>query len=275
MAKIALFDSGYGGLTIFGEVRKLLPDYDYLYLGDNARAPYGSRSFDVVYAFTLQAVERLFSLGADLIILACNTASAKALRSIQINDLPRLDPSGTKRVLGVIRPSVEALGLMTQAGHVGIMGTQGTVSSLSFVIEMQKLWPNVLVCQQACPMWVPLVENGEFDKPGADYFVSAYTNQLMSKDPQIDAIMLACTHFPLLAPKIAQILPPNVKLLSQGEIVARSLKDYLARHPNLESRLSRHGSASFFTTESPEKFADTAGLFFEGNLAVQHIEMGT
>lgn len=271
---IALFDSGYGGLTIFSEVRKRLPAYDYLYLGDNARAPYGTRSFDVVYRFTLEAVRKLFDMGAELIVLACNTASAKALRTIQMNDLPRLDPSGRKRVLGIIRPSAETLGNFTHSGHVGIMATAGTVSSGSFSIEMQKLWPGVHVRQQACPLWVPLVENGEYDKPGADYFVQKYVGELMAQDADIDAILLACTHFPLLAPKIEAALPQGVRLLSQGGIVAESLADYLSRHPEIESNLPKGGTASFFTTESPDKFAGTASLFFQGHLSIEHVEVG-
>ncbi len=270
---IALFDSGYGGLTIFSAVRGLLPQYDYIYLGDNARTPYGSRSFDVVYRFTLEAVRTLFDLGAELVILACNTASAKALRTIQQNDLPRLDPSGRKRVLGIIRPSVEALGALTRSGHVGIMATAGTVTSQSYVIEMARLWPAVRVSQQACPLWVPLVECGEFDKPGADYFVRKYVSELLGQDGAIDAVMLACTHYPLLAPKIAAELPGGVRLLTQGDIVARSLAGYLARHAELERTLPRGGTARFFTTENPDKFAGTAGLFFDGDLSVRHIDM--
>lgn len=270
---IALFDSGYGGLTIFSAVRQRLPRYDYIYLGDNARTPYGTRSFDVVYRFTLEAVRTLFALGADLVILACNTASAKALRTIQQNDLPRLDPSGRKRVLGIIRPSAERLGQFTRSGHVGIMATSGTVTSQSYILEMRKLWPDVAVSQQACPLWVPLVENGEFDSPGADYFVRKYTGELLAQDGRIDAVMLACTHYPLLRPKIEMALPHGVRLLTQGDIVADSLADYLARHADLESRLSRGGSARFFTTESPDKFAGTASIFFGGDLAVEHIEL--
>lgn len=271
---IALFDSGYGGLTIFSSIRRRLPQYDYLYLGDNARTPYGPRSFDVVYRFTLQAVRAMFSMGADLIILACNTASAKALRTIQQRDLPILDPTGRKRVLGIIRPSAEALGNFTRTRHVGILATQGTVSSNSYVIEMQHLWPDVKVFQQSCPLWVPLVENGEYDKPGADYFVRKYTDQLMSQCHDIDAVMLACTHYPLLAPKIEQLLPHGVRLLSQGDIVADSLADYLARHPEIDTRLSRNATARFYTTESPDKFADTAAIFFSGHLDVAHLEIG-
>ena len=270
---IAIFDSGYGGLTIFNSIRRRLPDYDYIYLGDNARAPYGTRSFDVVYRFTLQAVKKMLNMGADLIILACNTASAKALRTIQQCDLPKLDPSGKKRVLGIIRPSAEALGRFTSSNNVGILATQGTVSSDSYAIEMAHLWPQVHVFQQPCPLWVPLVENAEFDKPGADYFVRKYTEQLMCQCPDIDAVMLACTHYPLLAPKITDVLPTSVRLLSQGDIVADSLADYLRRHPEIDKTLTRNASAHFFTSESPEKFADTAGLFFKGCLDVNHIEI--
>lgn len=268
---IALFDSGYGGLTIFSAVRRLLPDYDYLYLGDNARAPYGTRSFDVVYRFTLEAVERLFSMGAQIVILACNTASAKALRTIQMNDLPKMDPLGMRRVLGIIRPSVESLGGYTETKRVGIMATPGTVASNSFVIEMQHNWPEVKVYQQACPMWVPLVENNEFDKPGADYFVKKYTEELMSQAADIDTIMLACTHFPLLLPKIRQYIPSTVRVLSQGDIVAQSLRDYLSRHREIDVRLSKGGTVRFFTTESPDKFVGTAGLFFEGDIDVRRL----
>ncbi len=270
---IALFDSGYGGLTIFSAVREALPQYDYVYLGDNARAPYGTRSFDVVYRFTLEAVERLFGMGAELVILACNTASAKALRTIQQVDLPRIDPSGRKRVLGIIRPSAEVLGEYSRTGKVGIMATPGTVSSESYVLEMEHLWPRVEVYQQACPMWVSLVENGEFDGPGADYFVEKYTRQLMGQCGDIDTIMLACTHFPLLIPKIKRVLPPDVRLLGQGDIVASSLINYLRRHVELERRLGRGGSVRFFTTESPDKFVGTACLFFSGELCVERCEI--
>lgn len=273
MGKIALFDSGYGGLTIFEAVRRQLPGYDYIYLGDNARAPYGTRSFEVVYQFTLQAVRSLFEMGAELIVLACNTASAKALRTIQMNDLPTLDPTGRKRVLGIIRPSVEVLGEYSHTGHVGIMATPGTVSSQSYVIEMEHLWPAVKVFQQACPMWVSLVENGEFDSPGADYFVSKYVSQLMEQSDKIDTIMLACTHFPLLAPKIKKSLRQKVKLLSQGSIVAESLQDYLVRHADLAEKLSRKGTAQFYTTESPDKFAGTASLFFSDAIDVRHLDL--
>ncbi len=269
---IAFFDSGYGGLTIFSEVRKLMPSYDYVYLGDNARAPYGTRSFDVVYRFTLEAVSRLLAMGAELVILACNTASAKALRTIQMNDLPRLDPSGRKRVLGIIRPSIEVLGSYTRSKHVGIMATPGTVASQSYIIEMSHKWSQVSVFQQSCPMWVPIVENGEYNSLGADYFVKKYVDELMIQSDKIDTIMLACTHFPLLLPKIKQYLPTEVEILSQGVIVANSLQDYLVRHGDLEKRLGRSGEVKFFTTESPDKFVDTAGLFFSGQIDVKRLE---
>lgn len=271
MTPIALFDSGYGGLTVLDRIRNLLPQYDYIYLGDNARNPYGSRSFDIVYQYTLQAVKRLFDFNSPLVILACNTASAKALRTIQQNDLPHIDTS--KRVLGVIRPSVEAIGLYTHTKSVGVLGTQGTVDSLSYPIEIAKLWPDLKVYQQACPMWVPLVENSEFDKPGADYFVKKYIDELMSQSPDIDAIILGCTHYPLLANKIKQYLPQNVKLLSQGDIVASSLKDYLSRHTDIESRLTKNGSVKFYTTENPSKFGNTARIFFNGQLTVEHLSI--
>lgn len=270
---IAFFDSGYGGLTIFSAVRRALPAYDYVYLGDNARAPYGPRSFEVVYRFTLQAVARLLGMGADLVILACNTASAKALRTIQQRDLPRLDPAGGKRVLGIIRPSAEALGRYTATGRVGVMATEGTVTSESYVIEMRHLWPSVEVFQQACPLWVPLVESDEFDNPGADYFVEKYTRGLLAQSADIDTIMLACTHYPLLAPKISRLLPGGVRLLSQGGIVADSLADYLRRHPEMERRLSRGGTLRLLTTGSADRFAETAGLFFDGLPEVTHIDI--
>lgn len=268
---IALFDSGYGGLTVLQRIRQLLPQYDYIYLGDNARNPYGSRSFEIVYQYTLQSVRRLFDFNSPLVVLACNTASAKALRTIQQNDLPRIDPS--KRVLGVIRPSVEAVGLYTKSLSVGVLGTQGTVDSLSYPIEIKKLWPDLKVYQQACPMWVPLVENAEFDKPGADYFVQKYLDMLMSQSADIDVIILGCTHYPLLADKIKKYLPDGVRLLSQGEIVANSLHDYLTRHADMEHRLTKGGTLKLYTTENPEKFENTARIFFDGHLPVEHITL--
>jgi len=269
--KIGIFDSGYGGLTVFEAIRREMPQYDYVYLGDNARAPYGTRSFDIVYEYTLQAVKKLFELGADLVVLACNTASAKALRNIQQNDLPKIDPN--KRVLGVIRPSVEAIGKYTKSRQVGIFGTHGTVDSESYPIEIGKLWDDVKVYQQACPMWVSLVENGEYNGDGADYFVKKYIDLLMEKSREIDVVILACTHFPMLLPKIRKYMPDNVTLMGQGDLVATSLKDYLKRHTEMEERLSLGGNVEFYTTESVNKFITTARVFFDGDLNVEHITL--
>ena len=266
---IAVFDSGYGGLTVLEKMREVLPNYDYIYLGDNARTPYGSRSFEVVYEYTLQCVQRLFAMGAHLVILACNTASAKALRSIQQNDLAKIDPA--RRVLGVIRPSVEMVGTMTQTSKVGVFGTVGTVQSESYPLEIRKLYPQIDVFQEACPMWVPLVENNEFDKSGADYFVQQHVNQLLAQCSRIDTIILGCTHYPLLMPKIKACLPNHIRLLEQGYVVANSLKDYLLRHPEMDRKCSANGTVHFYTTESVEKFSQTAGVFFKGDLTVEHI----
>lgn len=257
--QIGVFDSGYGGLTILREIRRRLPQYDYLYLGDNARAPYGSRSFDIVYDFTLSAVRFLFSRGCPLVILACNTASAKALRSIQTNDLPHIDP--TRRVLGVIRPTAEAIGGITASRHVGVLATPGTVNSHSYAMELEKLFPDITVTEKACPMWVPLVEAGESDMPGADYFVEKYLNELMEADPLIDSMILGCTHYPLLLKKIEKYTPEGVTIVSQGRLVADSLADYLERHPEIETRLGQGSATEFLTTESPEKFDMLAALF--------------
>lgn len=257
---IGIFDSGYGGLTILSEIRKQLPQYDYIYLGDNARAPYGTRSFEVINDFTLQAVEYLFAEGCPLVILACNTASAKALRAIQQHYLPiSEDPS--RRVLGVIRPTVEAIEGFTETGHIGVVATPGTISSHSYEHEIAKLFPHVRVTGQACPMWVPLVEYGESQSPGADYFVRHYLEQLLARDADIDTLILACTHYPLLRPKIAAALPEHIKIISQGELVAASLEDYLHRHPEMEQRLSQGGGISYRTTECSEKFAELASIF--------------
>lgn len=266
---IALFDSGYGGLTILEKVREVMPQYDYIYLGDNARTPYGSRSFEVVYEYTLQSVKKLFEMGAHLVILACNTASAKALRSIQQRNLAAIDPH--RRVLGVIRPSVEMVGDITTTNKVGVFGTVGTVQSLSYAIEINKLDPHIDVFQEACPMWVPLVENNEFDKPGADYFIRQHVDNLLAQSAHIDTVILGCTHYPLLVPKIRKFLPPEVKLLEQGYIVANSLKDYLQRHPEMDAKCSCGGTVKFFTTESVDKFSQTASIFFSGELDVKHI----
>lgn len=268
---IGVFDSGYGGLTILRDIRRELPQYDYVYLGDNARAPYGTRSFDVVYRFTLEAVERLFALGCRLVILACNTASAKALRTIQQVDLPRIDP--TRRVLGVIRPTVEELGSLSANGHIGVCGTPGTVQSRSYVMEIAKLHPGFVTVQQACPMWVPLVENREASGPGADYFVRQELDRLFSRDPLIDTLLLACTHYPLLYDKIRLYTPESAKVVTQGAIVAASLRDYLDRHLSMRSRCSVGGSCVYLTTESEEKFSELASVFVGEPVKARNIEL--
>ena len=256
---IGVFDSGYGGLTILRELRNTLPEYDYLYLGDNARAPYGSRSFEIIYKYTLEAVKELFSRGCPLVILACNTASAKALRTIQQRDLPEIDPA--RRVLGVIRPTVEILNEVSATGHVGVLGTPGTVASHSYQIETVKLFPNMIVTEQPCPLWVPIVENSEADGDGADYFVKKYIGELMAKDSDVDPFVLGCTHYPLLIEKIRKYAPEHVKILEQGHLVAESLKDYLRRHPEMDCRLSRGGGVEYLTSENPEKFDSLASVF--------------
>ncbi len=256
---IGVFDSGYGGLTILRELRSLLPRYDYLYLGDNARAPYGTRSFEVVYRYTRQAVRALFERGCHLVILACNTASAKALRTIQQVDLPQMDPQ--RRVLGVIRPTAEAIGPLTHTRHVGILATTGTIMSRSYDMEINKLFPDIVVTGRDCPMWVPLVENFESDSPGADYFVNLRITQILQQDPLIDTLVLACTHYPLLLPKIRQYTPPGVSIVSQGQYVAQSLKAYLARHQYIESHLTQGGTLICLTTENTDKFDATARHF--------------
>lgn len=266
---IGVFDSGYGGLTILNDIRKKLPNYDYFYLGDNARTPYGSRSFEVVYEFTLQAVRKLFELGCPLVILGCNTASAKALRTIQQKDLPYLDP--TRRVLGVIRPTVESVGAMTQSRHIGVLATAGTIKSESYPLEIRKLFPDIQVTGIPCPMWVPLVENNEFNSVGADFFVKKYINQLLAHDPEIDTIILGCTHYPLLIDKIREFTPPHIRLVAQGEYVANSLEDYLHRHQEIDSRCSKHGRCNFFTTESTDKFRESASIFLQDEINVQNI----
>ena len=264
MHPIGIFDSGYGGLTILKEIHRSLPQYDYLYLGDNARAPYGVRSMETVYQFTLQAVKALFNRGCNLIILACNTASAKALRSIQQKDLPKIwekDGSSLKRVLGVIIPSVEILGAVSSRGHVGLLATQGTVGSNSYQIETAKAQPEITITAEACPMWVPLVEYGEAESDGADFFIRRHINNLISKDPEIDTILLGCTHYPLLLDKINKYVPEGVKIVSQGEIIAESLKDYLRRHPEMEKECTKGGRLEFLTTENGDRFADAATTF--------------
>ena len=253
-------------------IRQLLPQYDYLYLGDNARAPYGPRSFDVVYEFTRQAVVKLFEMGCHLIILGCNTASAKALRTIQQHDLPQIDPE--RRVLGVIRPTAEVIGSLTITRHVGVLATEGTIKSESYNLEIHKLHPDIHVTGVACPFWVPLVEYNEADSPGADYFVKKRIDQIMDLDPQIDALILGCTHYPLLMPKIKKYLPAGVRVISQGEYVAKSLQDYLERHPQIEQRCAKHGEAHYLTTENPEKFKEQAQIFLNDDILVENITLG-
>ena len=270
-APIGVFDSGYGGLTILKELKQQLPQYDYIYLGDTARAPYGPRSFESVYEYTLEAVQWFFDQGCELVILACNTASAKALRNIQQLDLPNLAPD--KRVLGVIRPSSEVLGNYSNSKQVGIMGTTGTVQSESYIIEMAKFFPEVKVFQQACPMWVPLIENGEYDKAGADYFVKSYLDQLFSQSKDIDTILLACTHYPLLAAKIASYLPKGVKLVSQGDIVATSLSQYLDNHPEMANKCSQKASLQFYTTDNAQTFEKQASAFFGQKVEAKHTDL--
>ena len=268
---IGIFDSGYGGLTILHGIRQLLPQYDYLYLGDNARAPYGSRSFDVVYEFTRQAVVKLFERGCQLVILGCNTASAKALRPIQQNDLPELDPM--RRVLGIIRPTAEVIGHLTKSRHVGVLATEGTIKSESYNLEIAKLYPDIKVSGVACPFWVPLVEYQEADSPGADYFVKKRIDQLMRIDPEIDAIILGCTHYPLLMPKIVKYVNPGVRIVPQGEYVAESLKSYFCRHPYIESLCSRGGNVHYLTTENPDKFRESAQIFLHDHVDVEKIDL--
>ena len=268
---IGVFDSGYGGLTILDGIRSMMPEYDYIYLGDNARTPYGTRSFEVVYEFTLQAVKRLFEMGCHLIILGCNTASAKALRSIQQLDLPHLAPE--RRVLGVIRPTVEALGSFTRNGHVGIFGTPGTIRSNSYNLEIAKLYPKFVTTGQECPLWVPLVENKEFNSPGADYFVKKYIANLLERDAEIDTVLLGCTHYPLLLNKIREHMPPNVKIVTQGNIVAESLRNYIDRHPEMEQRISKHGSIKYFTSENAEKFSEMGSVFLSQQIQAQSISL--
>ena len=300
MAKIGIFDSGYGGLTILEAIRRELPQYDYLYLGDNARAPYGTHSFDVIYRYTLQAVKYLFSQDCALVILACNTASAKALRTIQQKDLPEINhkfekivPKGKEilnhksskhNVLGVIRPTVEAVPSITKTGHVGILATPATVSSESYVLELEKL--SIVNCQlsitqQACPLWVPLIENGEHQQEGADYFVDLYLRRILEKDPQIDTLILGCTHYPLLLPKISQWIRNNgkrfaasdIQVISQGYLEAKSLADYLLRHPEYREQLSQNASCRYLTTENAERFSQSASLFLSSPVQAEHIDL--
>ncbi len=268
---IGVFDSGYGGLTVLKDIISKQPQYDYLYLGDNARAPYGNRSFDTVYRYTLECVQWFFNQGCQLVVLACNTASAKALRSIQQNDLPVIAPG--KRVLGVIRPTTEIIGTFTKTNQVGILATSGTVASGSYPIEIEKFFPQITVYQEACPMWVPLVENNEYNAPGADYFIKKHLAQIFSKSAQIDTLLMACTHYPLLQHKIEQFLPKGVTLLSQGQIVADSLAAYLQRHTEIEQLCSKNGHRTFFTTDSTTDFDNHASTFFGAAVQSKHLDL--
>lgn len=268
---IGVFDSGYGGLTIYNEIQKLLPQYDYLYLGDNARTPYGTRSFDVVCEFTRQAVRYLFQQGCQLVILACNTASAKALRTIQQVDLPALDPN--RRVLGIIRPTVEHVGEVTKSGHVGVLATEGTIRSHSYPLEIRKLYPEIEVIGEACPMWVPLVETNEYESDGADFFVRRHIENLLSRDPEIDTIILGCTHYPILMDKIRKYTPEGITLLTQGAAVASSLAAYLQRHPEIEDLCTKGGKTIFCTTEADGKFGTQASLFLNYPVEVNNVTL--
>lgn len=269
---IGIFDSGYGGLTILKEIVKELPGYDYLYMGDNARAPYGTRSFDTVYEYTLECVQWFFAQGCELVVLACNTASAKALRTIQQKDLPLTGPH--KRVLGVIRPTTEIIGQYSKTGQVGVLGTTGTVQSDSYPIEIAKFFPKIQVYQEACPMWVPLIENNEYDKPGADYYVKQHLDHILSAHPGIDTLLLACTHYPLLLQNIRQFVPGEVTIVSQGEIVAKSLAAYLQKHREMADACSKNGQINFFTTDSPVDFDNHAAVFFGSPVASKHLDLG-
>lgn len=269
---IGVFDSGYGGLTILHGIRQRLPEYDFMYLGDNARAPYGSRSFEVVYQFTRQAVLKLFSMGCQLVILGCNTASAKALRSIQQRDLPQWDEN--RRVLGIIRPTAEVIGQLTTSRHVGLLATPGTILSGSYEMEIAKLFPDIKLSGVGCPLWASIVEANEADSPGADYFVQKRIDMLMRKDPEIDAVILGCTHYPLLMSSIVKHVPTGVRIIPQGEYVANSLRDYLNRHTAMDERLTKNGTCQYFTTESEDKFEETAQIFLHEQVNVKHVDLG-
>jgi glutamate racemase len=269
---IGIFDSGYGGLTVFRSIFQQLPQYDYLYMGDTARAPYGNRSFSAIHQYTWKCVQKMFAMGCPLVILACNTASAKALRTIQQQDLKTQDPA--KRVLGVIRPTAEVIGNYTKTNQIGVLGTKGTVQSGSYLIEIDHFFPELKVYQQACPLWVPLIENGEHDKPGADYFVKEYLDLIMAQSPNIDTLLLACTHYPLMQDKINGYLPSNIKTVSQGEIVAKSLVDYLQRHPEMEQSITKNGTQQFFTTtDDTDDFDSHASMFFGAQVQSQSVLM--
>ena len=268
---IGIFDSGYGGLTILSQIREQMPEYDFLYLGDNARTPYGTRSFEVVYEFTSQAVKALFDMGCSLVILACNTASAKALRTIQQIDLPKIDPR--KRVLGIIRPTVEYLGDITKSRHVGILATSGTIKSQSYPLEIKKLFPDIAVSGEACPIWVPLVESGEAASEGTDYFIRRHIDNLLAKDDKIDTIILGCTHYPILYDKIRRYTPAHINIVTQGEYVGRSLINYMERHPEMNALCTKQGTCRFLTTESVDIFKGYASIFFDSSIQVQSIAL--
>lgn len=268
---IGIFDSGYGGLTILSQIREQMPEYDFLYLGDNARTPYGTRSFEVVYEFTSQAVKALFDMGCSLVILACNTASAKALRTIQQIDLPKIDPR--KRVLGIIRPTVEYLGDITKSRHVGILATSGTIKSQSYPLEIKKLFPDIAVSGEACPIWVPLVESGEAASEGTDYFIKRHIDNLLAKDDKIDTIILGCTHYPILYDKIRRYTPAHINIVTQGEYVGRSLINYMERHPEMNALCTKQGTCRFLTTESVDIFKGYASIFFDSSIQVQSIAL--
>lgn len=269
---IGIFDSGYGGLTVFRSIADRLPGYDYIYLGDNARAPYGNRSFNTIHQYTWECVQMLFKMGCPLVVLACNTASAKALRTIQQQDLKNEDPA--KRVLGVIRPTAEVIGNYSHTKKIGVLGTKGTVQSRSYLIEINHFFPEIEVYQQACPLWVPLIENGEYDQPGADYFVKKYLDQVLAQSDQIDTLLLACTHYPLLQEKITAYLPAHIKVVPQGDIVANSLKDYLFRHPEMEQKLTRNNTQQFFTTsDDTSDFDHHASMFFGETIKSEFIPL--
>lgn len=268
---IGIFDSGYGGLTILEKIRAELPEYDYIYLGDNARTPYGTRSFNVVYKYTLECVTKLFEMGCHLVILACNTASAKALRTIQQQDLPLLDPE--RRVLGVIRPTVEAIGSKTKSKHIGLLATTGTVQSDSYPLEINKLYKDIIITSEACPLWVPIIENNEHNSDGADYFVRKNIENLLKSDPKIDTLMLGCTHYPLMIDKIKKYTPSGITIISQGELVAASLSDYLSRHSEMKAKCTKNNSVRYFTTESVEKFSSSASIFLNEEITAEHIDI--
>ena len=265
---IGVFDSGYGGLTVLAELRKKLPDHDFIYFGDNARAPYGNRSFDVVYDFTLEAVKFLFDQGCPLVIIACNTASAKALRTIQQKDLPLIAPNN--RVLGVIRPSTEVLGERTKTGHVGVLGTTGTIASESFPIELSKFAPETVVHQLACPMWVPLIENQQHEHPAGRQFIAEDVRSILAKSPQIDTLLLACTHYPVLQQQIENLVGPAIQVVPQGPIVAEKLEAYLIAHPEMEARLSKKGAVTYFTSEATKVFNERASSFLGEQVNALH-----